>query len=153
VVNYKGKEYTYDQLKNGVEAECVIPHTVTKRGLVVSTSCGHTLRVTNKHLLLTDDKGYITAENLVAGEHTVLAGTEGAEMCEVTSVEAESADQQYFGLNCLHSEVTANNLQVSTFGDYHTVPAWYMYLAGNVFGIQKASDFGDFMAHQFYKVF
>lgn len=148
-VTYKGNKFSYTELLNGAVSECVVPHTVTQRGLSVTTSCGHTIRLSRGHLLLTTE-GYVTAESLVAGEHGILSGLDGTEICKVTNVVQEKADQQYFGLNCLHSEVAANNLHVSTFGNYHAVPAWYMYLAGNLLGIQMASRIGDAIAHHLY---
>ncbi|KAJ1415190.1 hypothetical protein B484DRAFT_454619 [Ochromonadaceae sp. CCMP2298] len=71
--------------------------------------------------------------------------TEGSEdsLCEVLSIQRESSPQRYFGLNCLHSDVQADGIYVSTFGDLHLLPATYMYLAGVVLGVKRASAWGD----------
>ena len=69
--------------------------------------------------------------------------------CKVLSIEREATEQTYFGLNCLESEVTANNIHVSTFGHLHVVPAMYMKVVGRMFGIKVASDTGAWMADTF----
>lgn len=51
--------------------------------------------------------------------------------------------RQYFGLNCVDSDVLSNGLKVSTFGVNHAVPAAWMHWASKVVGIEAASRVGD----------
>lgn len=148
LVTYKGREFTLAQLLDGAEPECVIPHVVTQRGLAVQTSCG-TVRATKSHLVLSTN-GYVPVSSLKAGVDSLLAGEGKDTVCTVTAVTEEEHEQQYFGLNCLHAEVLVNGLQISTFGSYHTVPAWYMYVAGTLFGVRAASAVGDIVAQWFF---
>ena len=65
--------------------------------------------------------------------------------CVVQTVEKEREEQQYFGLNCLHSEVLSSGLRASTFGDFHTLPSWFMAYVGAVLGIDTASVLGNYI--------
>lgn len=147
-INYKGVEYTYEELLAGKEPECTVPHSPTSRGVVISTNCGKTIRVTDTHLLSTS-KGFQLAYSLKQGD-VLFAGYDDREMCTVTSVRKELLPQKYFGLNCIHSEVLASGLRASTFGDFHTLSSWYMTYVGSVMGMQKASQFGDYVAEWYY---
>ena len=141
-INYKGVEYTYDELKAGKEPECTVPHSPHSKGVVITTSCDKTVRVTDTHLLSTT-KGFQLAYSLKAGD--VLFGDYDSELCKVKSVDKEKSTQQYFGLNCVHSEVLASGLRASTFGDFHTLPSWYMTYVGSVLGTDIASTLGDYI--------
>ena len=147
-INYKGVEYTYDELKAGKEPECTVPHSPYSKGVVITTSCDKTVRVTDTHLLSTT-KGFQLAYSLKAGD--VLFGDYDSELCTVKSVEKEKSTQQYFGLNCVHSEVLASGLRASTFGDFHTLPSWYMTYVGSVLGTETASTLGDYIAEWYYQ--
>ena len=72
--------------------------------------------------------------------------------CHVTSVQPLPEDD-YYGLNCVTSEVVANGLRTSTFGDYHHLPALWMRVAGGALGIARASAIGDAIASAFYRLF
>ena len=141
-INYKGVEYTYEELKAGKEPECTVPHSPYSKGVVITTSCDKTVRVTDTHLLSTT-KGFQLAYSLKAGD--VLFGDYDSELCTVKSVDKEKSTQQYFGLNCVHSEVLASGLRASTFGDFHTLPSWYMTYVGSVLGTETASTLGDYI--------
>ena len=153
-INYKGVEYTYEELKAGKEPECTVPHSPSSKGVIITTSCDKTVRVTDTHLLATT-KGFQLAYSLKAGD--VLFGDYGneneneSEKCTVISVEKEKTTQQYFGLNCVHSEVLASGLRASTFGDFHTLPSWYMTYVGSVLGADTASALGDYVAEWYYQ--
>jgi len=146
IIDYKGKEYSLEDFLAGKEPECVIVHTPRATGLSIETTCGSTVRITNTHLMFTPD-GYEKAEDLTEGD--ILLNAAG-EQCVVQSVKDEVKEQMYFGLNCLHSEVHADGLRASTFGNFHTLPATYMYLAGNVLGIKTASIIGKYAANFYY---
>jgi len=147
-INYKGVEYTYNELKNGKEPECSVPHSPMSRGVIISTLCGKTVRVTDTHLVATT-KGFQLAYSLKAGD--VLFGDYDKEQCTVQSVEKEKVDQQYFGLNCVHSEVLASGLRASTFGDFHTLPSWYMTYVGGLVGSGAAASLGEYIAEWYFK--
>ena len=146
-IDYKGVEYTYEELKAGKEPECTVPHSPFSKGVVITTSCDKTVRVTDTHLMATT-KGFQLAYSLKAGD--VLFGDYNKDMCIVQSVEKEPITQQYFGLNCVHSEVLASGLRASTFGDFHTLPSWYMTYVGGLMGSDKASLFGKYIADWYY---
>ena len=151
-INYKGVEYTYEELKAGKEPECTVPHSPSSKGVIITTSCDKTVRVTDTHLLATT-KGFQLAYSLKVGD--VLFGDYGNEneneKCTVISVEKEKTTKQYFGLNCVHSEVLASGLRASTFGDFHTLPSWYMTYVGSVLGADTASALGDYVAEWYYQ--
>jgi hypothetical protein len=149
VINYKGASYTYDDLMNGKEPECTVPHSPTSRGVVISTSCDKTVRVTDTHLMATS-KGFQLAYSLKPGD--VLYGDyDNKDMCVVTAVTKEKSQQVYFGLNCVHSEVLASGLRASTFGDFHTLPSWYMTYVGSLVGTEKASSLGEYIGDWYFQ--
>jgi hypothetical protein len=148
-IDYKGTEYTYEELKAGKEPECTVPHSPSSKGVAISTSCNKTVRVTDTHLIATT-KGFQLAYSLKAGD--VLFGDYGNDLCTVKSVEKEKTTQQYFGLNCVHSEVLASGLRASTFGDFHTLPSWYMTYVGGMVGTETASHFGQYIAEWYYQM-
>ena len=150
-ITYKGKTYSLADLQAGKEPECKIPHTPSSRGVVVTAKCKdqiRNLRVTDTHLVATS-KGFQLAYSLQVGD-VVFNDLEGANMCTVTSVTKEAKIERYFGLNCLTSEVLADGIKASTFGDFHTLPSWYMSYAGNLIGIDTASMMGDYIAEWYY---
>jgi hypothetical protein len=137
------------ELVDGKVPECNVPHAPHSIGVVIQTTCDKTIRLTDTHLVATT-KGYQTAVSLIAGD--VLFGSENDDndTCVVVGNFKESSVQQYFGLNCIHSEVLVNGIRASTFGDFHTLPSWYMYYAGEVLGVTKASKMGDYVAEWYY---
>ena len=143
IIDYKGQNYTYDQLVEGKEPECSVPHSPRSRGVVITTSCGKTVRVTDTHLMATT-KGFKLAYSLKEGD--VLFGDYDKTECAVETVEKEGTVQQYFGLNCVHSEVLVSGIRASTFGDFHTLPSWYMTYVGGMFGSDMAAAIGDYIA-------
>lgn len=151
-IDYKGVEYSFDELKSGVEPECTVPHTPRARGVVITTSCGLTVRVTDTHLMATP-LGFRQAYSLKPGDY-VFAGYSNNEKtaCVVQAVEREREEQEYFGLNCLHSEVLSSGLRASTFGDFHTLPSWFMAYVGAVVGIEAASNMGTRISEIFYRM-
>jgi len=147
-IDYKGVEYTYEELKAGKEPECTVPHSPSSKGVAISTTCDKTVRVTDTHLMATT-KGFQLAYSLKAGD--VLFGDYSKDMCVVKSVEKEKTTQQYFGLNCVHSEVLASGLRASTFGDFHTLPSWYMTYVGGLVGSETASSLGGVIAEWYFQ--
>lgn len=149
-INYQGKTYSFEQLNAGDEPECTIPHAPRSLGVRVVTTCNKTARVTDTHLMATS-KGYRMAYSLKPGD--ILFGSFGDEdRCEVLRVEKEGSEQQYFGLNCVHSEVLVSGLRASTFGDFHTLPSWYMSYVGRYFGPQVSSKLGTYISELFHSM-
>ena len=147
-IDYKGVQYSYEQLRAGQEPECTVPHTPASRGVVIATSCDKTVRVTDTHLMATT-KGFQLAYSLKPGD--VLFGDyDGRSLCTVKLVQKEEEVQQYFGLNCVHSEVLASGLRASTFGDFHTLPSWYMTYVGGLVGSETASTLGEYVAEWYF---
>lgn len=155
LITYKQHVYSLVELQEGREPECVVPHTVVSAGgLIIYTSCGisHTARVTSSHLMATPI-GFFPAKDLKIGDFLYTSdATEKQTVCVVTAIENEVSVQNYFGLNCLHSEVLVNGLGASTFGDYHTIPATYMRYFGNFLGVAVASRIGEYIVQLFYFV-
>ena len=160
LIHYKEDQYTMEDLLNRNEPECRVPHIVESVGVVITTSCGdEPLRLTEDHLVYTasqdDDSGVLLeAMNLKTGDivFSDLDHKLEGKQCMIVSVTREKAPQKYFGLNCLRSEVLAGGIHTSTFGTYHTIPAIYMYQIGSMFGIDAASQLGDYLSYMFSKV-
>jgi hypothetical protein len=147
-IDYKGVEYTFEELKAGKEPECTVPHTPSSKGVVISTSCDKTARVTDTHLMATP-RGFRLAYSLKPGD--LLFGGYGDEQtCAVLGVQKEQSEQAYFGLNCEHSEVLASGLRASTFGDFHALPSWYMTYVGGLLGSRATSQLGKYVAEWLY---
>lgn len=155
-VTYKGKMYSYSELEAGNEPECSVPHTPRSRGLVIISEClesnytkvNKTLRVTDTHLVATT-KGFQLAYSLKAGD-ILFGGYADSDTCVVLTVEKEDKFETYFGLNCIHSEILVNGIRVSTFGDFHTLPSWYMAYVGVMMGPSSASAVGEFISDLYY---
>lgn len=151
LINYKGKEYTLAELQAGAEPECHVPHVPTARGVTIATTCGRNVTTTETHLMVTP-KGHQLAHTLNVGDE-LFGDFTGEQKCLVTAVTRTNSNARFFGLNCVHSEVLANGLRASTFGDFHTLPAWYMYYAGLLLGPDAASRLGDNIADSFFQYY
>ena len=147
-INYKGVEYTYEDLLSGKEPECTVPHSPKSRGVQITTTCNKTARVTDNHLLATPT-GFRMAYSLKIGD-VLFSSYSDEGICGVVSVEKESSDQKYFGLNCVHSEVLVSGLRASTFGDFHILPSWFMAYVGSFLGSTVTSQIGTYIAEWFY---
>ena len=66
-------------------------------------------------------------------------------MCNVLSVTLDHEKQEFFGLNCLNSEVLAAGIKCSTFEKLHSIPSFWMSIMGKVLGIKRASAVGDYI--------
>jgi sugar lactone lactonase YvrE len=144
IITYKGREFTLHQFQNG-HSECRIPHVVTSDGYRISLICSNRniprlLRLTGDHLVYTP-RGLIQASDIKLEESLYLDILQTI-TCHVSDIKHES-NQNYFGLNCLDSTVLANGIKVSTFGINHKIPALWMHVMGNLFGVEKASIWGD----------
>ena len=159
MIHYKEVEYSLEELLNRNEPECRVPHIVTTVGVIITTTCSmKPLRLTDEHLVYTSSESgdglLVAAMNLKPGD-ILFSDTDHSlegKQCEVVSVSREKAPQKYFGLNCLTSEVLAGGTHASTFGTYHSIPAIYMYQIGSMFGIDAASQLGDYLSYLFSKV-
>jgi len=149
-ITYNGKNYTLFQLQNGEESDCHIPHLVRAKSVHLDIVCDSTkqfIALTADHLIFTDG-GLKAAGKFVKGDMVyVVGGTLPSkrinQICHVDKVTFDSFDSDHFGLNCLKSTVHANGILVSTFGQYHSLPSAWMSIVGHVFGVKKASTFGD----------
>lgn len=152
IVHYNGKEHTFQQISS--HADCSIPHVVHAVGVIIEAKCGailKTLRLTDGHLVYTQ-RGLQPARDLKPNQDVVFTDVEETERCQITSVIKESHKQQYFGLNCLNSQVLANGLKASTFEKLHSVPAFWMRVVGRILGIKRASEVGDYIAELVQKM-
>jgi len=151
IITYKSRRYSFEYLK--LEKECNIPHVVKTKGITIITSCG-SLRLTPDHLIYTEQglkptKDIKIGDNVYYHFHTsynIYQFHDTGKICHVNNLIPDTEPQNYFGLNCLESIVLANGIKVSTFGNYHHIPATWMKIVGNIFGIQKASKLGDSIA-------
>lgn len=134
--------------------ECVVPHIVEDFGVTITSRCGvdqKVLKVTDSHLLFTQH-GLKAAINLQPGVDTLFSDLTETSTCHVLRIEKEEKQQKYFGLNCLSSQVLANGVKASTFGKLHSIPALWMQVVGRIFGAERASRTGDFIAELAYKL-
>mmetsp|Transcript_20886 Transcript_20886/g.34979 ORF Transcript_20886/g.34979 Transcript_20886/m.34979 type:complete len:347 (-) Transcript_20886:1240-2280(-) len=216
-IAYQGKSYSQQDFLDGLEPECVVPHTPrdVSNGIIITYSCSgigsqdkkneamrQILRLTDTHLVAvtraasiptstvttkiardheTNDhlaggrqnqpvtaqvrgiKQYIPANRLQVGDlvhidtsldtstNTPSAIKNIISLCPVRKIEKESTPQNYFGLNCRHSEVVANGVMVSTFAVNHDIPAWYMYWTTPLLGVATASTWGDAIVQQLFR--
>jgi len=155
LIEYRGNHFTMEDFLNNNEPDCRVPHVVEAVGVVITTSCsGVPLRLTDDHLVYTAGGVLIEAVNLKKGM-VVFADYDHSSSdkeCAVESVRKEESTQKYFGLNCITSEVMANDIHTSTFGTYHTIPAIYMYHVGSMFGMDVASSLGDYISMMYSRV-
>jgi len=145
IINYKGKAHTYAEIR--MNEECSIPHVVEAQGVIVTAKCGaktETLKLTDGHLVYTQ-RGLQAAGDLKKDD-TLYSDLKETAPCSILSISKESTTQQYFGLNCLTSEVLASGIKSSTFEKLHSVPAFWMQIMGRVLGVKKASALGDYIA-------
>lgn len=149
IVRYNDKLYSLRDFLNGMEPECTIPHVASTIGIIVLTDCGASLRVTRSHLVLTP-QGYKEAQTLVVGSDTILSN-DHSRTCLVTELKKEPKEEVYFGLNCIHSEVSVDGLSVSTFGDLHYLPSAYMHWTGRTLGVDAASIIGKTLSGLYHK--
>ncbi len=133
---------------------CRVPHRVLADGVRLATSCGPApLRLTSEHLVAVPrgaSWAWAAAGSLRPGD-ALFADEARAATCRVLAVAREAA-QPYYGLNCLHSELLADGVLVSTFGRLHALPALWMAWAGRVLGVHTASRVGDAIASLAAKV-
>jgi hypothetical protein len=146
LITYKGKEYSMKELSG----ECRVPHVIKSTdGVIIKTSCS-SLQLTSDHLVFTGS-GLKSAGAIIKGD-ILFADTEERMPCKVISVTKSSKEQTYFGVNCLESTVLANGIKTSTFGKYHTIPAFWMKYASKIFGIERASSIGDSLVSMLIKM-
>jgi hypothetical protein len=147
VINYQGNDFSLAALQTS--QQCAIPHIVKANGVKISTTCPGQLRLTDEHLVFTQD-GLKKAAAVKVGDF-LYSDMEQKNTCEVTKVETE-IDQNYFGLNCEDSEVLASGYKTSTFGITHDIPAAWMKYASKVVGVHTASAIGDAVAKFLFQV-
>ena len=160
VIEYLGQRYTMQELVEGKAAQCRVPHTVTSSdGVIIETDCTSSslppLHLTGDHLVYTMRDGLKAAHAVAVGE-VLFADLQQTKRCTVTKVSKSSATSEgdtYFGLNCVgsSSQVLANGIKTSTFGHYHAVPAAWMRIVGHWFGIERASRWGNTLAHWWHQ--
>lgn len=147
ITRYDGSIHGTQRLADFFNHEfCRIPHIVRSDGLSISTSCGEKLRVTPEHLVFTS-RGLIEAADINLNDFLQSRD----QMCRVILIHVEK-DQEYFGLNCVNSVVYANGYKVSTFGHMHIIPAFYMNIVSLIFGVEKASRWGNMIAEYYFSL-
>jgi len=152
IITYKGKDYTGDEIRRGLVAECKMPHIVVARGYQLDIECSNQritqLRLTDEHLIVDANGNYVTMASFQVGQQVRSINDE---VCVVFKKTREF-NQAYFGLNCLASTVSVDGLQVSTFGNLHYVPAAWMGFMGRIIGIDYASSIGDRIAQYIFRM-
>lgn len=146
---YNGVQMTLNDIQASSSPLCSVPHVIKADGVKISTTCSGSLRLTNEHLVYTQE-GLKTAGSIKKGD-VLFADMDEKQTCEVVQVEREIA-QTYFGLNCEDSEVLADGYKTSTFGIFHAVPAMWMKYASKVIGVKYASQLGDVFANTLVKL-
>ena len=124
---------------------CMLLSASESNGLIITTDCQKPLRLTRDHLVFTS-AGLIKAGNIHVDD--ILYNGDD-QKCKVKSIDQEH-DQSYFGLNCLESEVLANDYKTSTFGHIHYLPATWMSIIGYIYDIETASSWGDSIVTSIY---
>ena len=145
LISYDGSSWTLEELLEGKESRCHVPHVVEEAGVEVWTSCEGNLRVTSSHLVFTVERGMVEAGKLRVGE-TLLRGYGDSQQCIVERVEVQHKLERYFGLNCEESVVLASGYRTSTFGVYHLLPSLWMKFISKILGVKMASEVGDKIA-------
>lgn len=151
IINYKGTAHTYAQIRTN--EECSIPHVVEAQGVILTAKCGaetKTLKLTDGHLVYTQ-RGLQAAGDL-KNDDSLYSDLKETATCSIVSITKESKTQQYFGLNCLTSQVLASGIKSSTFEKLHSVPAFWMQIMGRILGVKKASVLGDYIAELVGKI-
>lgn len=146
IITYGGMSYTFAEIQ--AHPSCSIPHIVQAQGVVVTARCANLtriLRVTEEHLVYTQ-RGLEAAGYLIPGTDTLYADLAESFTCMVVNLTQETHEHEYFGLNCISSQVLASGLKSSTFEKLHSVPALWMQVAGYILGIEQASKVGDYIA-------
>ena len=149
-----GETFTLDDVKAGKISDCVVAHTVQSKGLRLIFEENFTLAVTQNHLVAyrkgwTNATLFVPAQK-VTKEHRVICQSPSGE-CTLKHILWREHVDTYFGLNCLQSVVYADGVLTSTFENYHHFPALWMKLVGGIFGIDRASKWGDAMATWAYQ--
>lgn len=131
-----------------------MPHILESvSGGVIIRAERYMLRVTAAHLIHTVNRGFVRADQLVprsdwlsqVEEHDDAPHSGSPLLLE--SVEREAQPQRYFGLNCPSgSTVLANGIRASTFDTYHLLPSIWMRGVSALFGVERASQWGDAVA-------
>jgi hypothetical protein len=144
-ITYKGDDFTLTQLENA-HPECTVPHVVTHQGHIITAKCGQdtkVLRLTPGHLVYSN-RGLQAAMDLTK-QDTLYADLRETIPCTITHIAREEKVQNYFGLNCLTSEVLASGLKSSTFEKLHSIPSFWMAIMGRILGVKRASQVGDYV--------
>lgn len=158
-------------LKGYADRQCHVPHVVQSRdGVIIETveekqggerQRHRVLHLTGDHLvhvavavpaasaeeaLQGSNVSLLKAARQVAVGDVLFANLQQTRRVTVTKVTLSTEEDTYFGLNCLRSDVLANGIKTSTFGHHHAVPAAWMNIVGRVFGIERASQWGNSIA-------
>merc|ERR1711991_187753 len=158
VIEYLGQRYIMQELVDGKATQCRAPHTVTASdGVIIETDCTSLppLHLTADHLVYALRGGLKPAQAVAVGD-VLFADLEQSKRCtvsKVTTSKKSATPERYFGLNCVRSsQVLANGIKTSTFGHYHAVPAAWMRVVGQCFGIERASRWGNSLAHWWHNI-
>lgn len=152
VITYKGQAYTLEELCK--HPECSIPHFVRSRGVIITAKCNgqqKVLQLTPGHLVYTQ-RGLVAASNVKPHEDILYADLMHQEPCEVESVTQDEGESDYFGLNCLESQVLASGIKTSTFEKYHAIPSAWMSVMGRLLGVERASSIGDHLVYMIHRM-
>lgn len=140
--------FTLDLLQKFPQSykDCRIAHTVQSKGIEVFFEEGLSLKVTKNHLVAYRKEYsrvnlYVRAIELKKTHRVVCQSQKG--WCTVKKIVKNDQVETYFGLNCIDSVLFSDGILTSTFENYHYFPSAWMKIVGSLFGIQKASRWGD----------
>lgn len=134
LIEYQGQMQTLEN------TTCYVPHVVTTKGYWVQ--CGsHRVRATGNHMFFTP-QGLTLLKDVLVGDE-MYTNMKETETCVVTETGREYGE--YFGLNCYESQVLASGVKASLYEHSHYVPATWMYVMSRVFGLQRASQWGELL--------
>ena len=152
----KSRNFTLKYLQNFPDEfpDCRVVHTVQSKGVELVFEEGYTLAVTQNHLIahkmgISDAILFIKAKEITSKHLVICSSPKG--YCTLKKIVWIENIDTYFGLNCINSMVYANDILASTFENLHHIPALWMRVVGNIFGIKRASVWGDTIAEWAYK--
>jgi hypothetical protein len=117
-------------------AAFAVPHIITTDGLAIHTDSGAVLRVTPNHMIFSQ-RGVHRADELCVGD-TLFTSLDEKQRCRVVKIAVEH-QQTYFGLNAETTEILADGIKVSVFGNHHVAPSLWFRLMSPVIGVAAAS--------------
>lgn len=161
IITYNNIRYTMDNFLGGKVKDCVIPHVIESIGMTITISYKNVkseeqtmyLMLTPEHLVWSNtNNGFTKAGYLTIGDTVIINGDgDKNNIGTIKNLAMHNTPGKYFGLNCINSQVFANDIYVSTFGYTHAIPSLWMKYIGQYYGIQQASKWGDTIVNYLFR--